>query len=333
MDFVVTFVFWLLFATLYLGPSIVAVCRNHYRTAQIVGINVLLGWTIVGMFWAFAWALSSTRPPSDEDHDNLPTDFAERFFQNRNVIRQPDGGAVVYPGLLAEDAYWLSASELRTYLKMRTEDVRRNFPRALVILISTTACFLAFRQWIGPEQGTAPAMLSIITIVMAVTAWDLVFRPRRRFLSAFPKAPKTQDPIRHERKVLAGLVAFEPIICIGGSALCFGLIASLCFSLWYENRYALLRSQDVAMLMLGFAILCVGGLFYGHLCWHHLLFFIKHHRSPTQTDLDTLGNGVQATRRDADIKTQPVRPDRKASEELRQLGSLSAALRLGSRKG
>lgn len=333
MDFVVTFVFWLLFATLYLGPSIVAVCRNHYRTPQIVGINVLLGWTIVGMFWAFAWALSSTRPPSEDDDTKLPTDFAERLFHNRNIIRQPDGGAVIYPGLLAEEAYWLGASEFRTYLKMRANEARRNFPRALIIMIGATACYFAFRQWIGPEQGTAPAILSTITIALSVTAWDLVFRPRRQFLAAFPKAPKTHDPIRHDRKVLAGLVAFEPLICTGGSVLCFGLIASFGFSLWHENQYALLRSQDVAILMLGFAILCVGGLFYGHLCWHHLLFFIKHHRTANQADLDNLGNGVQAPRRNAGLMRPSPRAADAAGDIKRPARSLAAALRLGPRQG
>ena len=124
MDFVVAFVFWLLFATLYLGPSIVAVCRHHHYTPQIVAINIFLGWTIVGLFWAFAWALSATRPNGQSPQDESSTDFAERFFQNRNVIRQPDGGAIIYPGLLSDEAYWLSAREFQTYLQLRAASHR-----------------------------------------------------------------------------------------------------------------------------------------------------------------------------------------------------------------
>jgi len=328
VDFVVTFVFWLLLATLYLGPSIVAVCRHHHRTPQIVAINVLLGWSIVGLFWAFAWALSSTRPISQASSMELPTDFAEALFRNRNVIRQPDGGAIIYPGLLSDDAYWLGAKDFHTYLEMRAQDARRNFPRALILLICGAGLFMSFRQWMGTEHGTAPAVLSIITFTLAVTAWDLVFRPRRRFLTAFPKAPRTQDPIRHQRKTLAGLVAFDPIICLGATALCFGLITSFGLSLWQGNHFPLLRSQDGAMLILGFAFLSVGGCFYGNLSWHHLRYYSKHRRSPTQADLDALGTGVKAPRPIASILGTPDA----AVETRRSARGLAAALRHGARQ-
>jgi hypothetical protein len=331
LDFVVTFVFWLLFATLYLGPSIVAVCRNHYRTPQIVAINVLLGWTIVGLFWAFAWALSATRPAAGAPEKTLPTDFAEKLFQNRNIVRQPDGGAIIYPGFLAEEAYWLNAKDFQQYLGMRADDARRNVPRALLLLICMAGFFLAFRQWMGPEHGTAPAILSIITFTLGISAWDLVFRPRRRFLAAFPKAPKTQDPIRRRRKTLADLVAFDPLVCLGSALLCFGLIASTALSLWQGNQFYLLRSQDGAMLILGFAVLSVGGVFYGYLCWHHLRFFLQHRRMPTQTDLDSLGTGVKAPR---PIDTLIDPPSTEGTEASRRSGrGLAAALRHGVRHG
>jgi Superinfection immunity protein len=333
LNFVVSFVFWLLFATLYLGPSIVAVCRNHYRTPLIVAINILLGWTIVGLFWAFAWALSSTRPAAGVSARTLPTDFAEKLFQNRNLIRQPDGGAIIYPGLLAEEAYWLNAKDFQAYLEMRAEDGLRNFPRALLILICGASLYLAFRQWMGPEHGTAPAILSIITFTLVVTAWDLVFRPRRRFLSAFPKAPKTQDPIRHQRKTLAGLVAFDPLLCLGATLLSFGLIASTVISLWLGNQFSLLRSQDGAMLILGFAFLSVSGAFYAHLGWHHIVFFLNHRRTPVQADLDALGTGVKAPRPLASVVGSPTDTPVTMPGTGRSAGrGLAAALRLGARQ-
>jgi len=333
LDFVVTFVFWLLFVTLYLGPSIVAVCRNHYRTPLIVAINILLGWTIVGLFWAFAWALSSTRPAAGGSTMARPTDFAEKLFQNRNIIRQPDGGAIIYPGLLAEEAYWLKAKDFQTYLEMRAKDSHRNFPRALLILICGASLYLAFRQWVGPEHGTAPAILSIITFTLVVTAWDLVFRPRRRFLTAFPKAPKTQDPIRHQRKTLAGLIAFDPLLCLGATLLSFGLIASTVISLWQGNQFSLLRSQDGAMLILGFAFMSASGGFYAHLGWHHIVFFLHHRRTPVQADLDALGTGVKAPRPLASVVGSPTDMPAATPGARRSSGrGLAAALRLGARQ-
>lgn len=327
MDFVVTFVFWLLFATLYLGPSIVAVCRHHYRTAHIIAVNILLGWSIVGLFWAFAWALSSTIRTDEDDTGALPTDFAERLFRNRNVIRQPDGGAIVYPGLLADEAYWLGAADFSAYLQMRASESWRNFPRALVILIAGISSFLAFRQWMGPEHGTAPAILLFSAFTLVVSSWDLVVRPRRRFLAAFPRAPRTQDPIRRRRKTLAGLVAFDPTVCFGATLLCLGLIVSLSISLLLRNQQPLLRAQDGAMLILGFAILSAGGAFYGHLAWHHVRFFAGHRRLPNQSDLDALGTGVKAP------QTAAARAAASPAASAPATRGLAAALRLRPRQG
>jgi hypothetical protein len=325
LDFVVNFVLWLLFATLYLGPSIVAVCRHHYRTPHIVAVNILLGWTVIGLFWAFAWALSSTTRTGGTDWGTLPTDFAERLFRNRNVIRQPDGGAIIYPGLLADEAYWLGASDFATYLQIRDDERQRNFPRALVILAAGIGFYLAFRQWMGAEHGTAPAVLLFIAFTLFVSAWELVFRPRRTFLAAFPKAPRTQDRIRQQRKTLAGLVAFDPMVCFGATLLSFGLIVSMSVSFLAGNQPPL-RAQDGAMLVLGFAILGAGGAFYGHLAWHHLRFFATHRRSPRQDDLDALGTGVKAPYSAARTTALP------AGGGSPQRG-LAAALRLRPRQG
>ena len=324
LDFVVNFIFWLLFATLYLGPSIVAVCRHHYRTPHIIAVNILLGWSVIGLFWAFVWALSSTARSHENDSGTLPTDFAERLFRNRNVVRQPDGGAIIYPGMLADEAYWLGAADFATYLQMRAEERHRNFPRALVILIAGAGFYLAFRQWMGAEHGTAPAILLFIAFTLFVSAWDLVLRPRRRFLAAFPKAPRTQDPIRRRRKTLAGLVAFDPMVCFGATLLCVGLIVSLSVSLLLGNQQPQLRAQDGAILVLGFAILAAGGAFYGHLAWHHLIFFVRHSRSPNQADLDALGTGVKAPQ-------AAVRPAATTSGQSPR--GLAAALRLRPRQG
>lgn len=332
LDFVVTFVFWLLLATLYLGPSIVAVCRHHFRAPQIIAANILLGWTIVGLFWAFVWALSSTQPSSSDDTDTLPTDFAERLFQNRNVVRQPDGGAIVYPGLLADEAYWLGAADFRTYLQMRAQEANRNFPRALIILISAGGLFLSFREWMGLEHGMAPAILLFIAFTLFITTWDLVFRPRRKFLAAFPKAPRTHDPIRRHRKTLAGLVAFDPLVCFGATLLCFGLIASFTASLLLGTQQPQLRAQDGAMLILGFAILSVGGAFYGHLAWHHLRFFMMYRRSPTQSDLDALGTGVRAPGVSTNSAVSAAPGTRLPINGGRSARGLAAALRAGARK-
>lgn len=332
MDIAVASVFWLLIATLYLGPSIVAACRNHHNLKQIIAVNVLLGWSIVGLFWAFAWALSSTRPEKDTKPDVLPTDFAERFFQNRNIVRQPDGGAIIYPGYLAEEAYWLGATDFKKYLEMRKLDQRRNFPRALILLIVGAAIYLAFREAMPSGDGAAPAVLSIITFALSVTAWELVFRPRRQFLAAFPKAPRTQDPIRRKRKILAGLIAFDPAVCIGATLLCFGLIASLVTSAWQGNQFALLRSQDGAMLILGFAFLGVGGSLYAHLAWHHICFVVKHGRFPTQSDLDALGTGVTAPRPISRIVGERRRATPEAARADTPNRGLAAALRLGARQ-
>ena len=331
MEFVVTFVFWLLLATLYIGPSIVAVCRHHCRTPQIIAVNILLGWTIVGLFWAFVWAFSSTQKSSSDDTDRLPTDFAERLFQNRNVVRQPDGGAIVYPGMLADDAFWLGATDFKTYLQMRARKSHRNFPRALIILISAGGLFMGFREWMGIEHGMAPAILLFIAFTLFVTAWDLVFRPRRIFLAAFPKAPQTHDPIRHQRKTLAGLVAFDPLVCLGATMLCFGLIASFTASLLLGTQQPQLRAQDGAMLVIGFAILSVGGVFYGHLAWHHMRFFMTHRRTPDQSDLDALGTGVRAPGVATNVGA-PGTSGRSPANGGRASRGLAAALRAGAKR-
>ncbi len=328
MDFVATFVFWLIPTTLYFGPSIVAVCRNHYRTKHIILTNLLLGWTIVGLFVAFSWALSSTRDSKTESLEDPPTDFSEIHFRNRNIVRQPDGGAIVYPGLLAEEAFWLNGAEFKTYLQMRADEARRNLPRGLLIFMAGVGPFMAFRQWMGPEHGTAPALVVFSALVLIIAIWELALRPRRQFRSAFPTAPRTKDPIRKRRKVLAGLVAFDPSICFGATLLCGGLIVSSSAAHFFQDTQLILRAHDGAIILMGFAILGGGFLFYGHLAWHHLVFLCRHRRTPTQSDLDELGTGVKPTRKLANTQadTDSTASDTPTAQDL------AAALRYGLRE-
>ncbi|MGI9386095.1 MAG: superinfection immunity protein [Methyloligellaceae bacterium] len=330
METLTTIIYWLIPTTIYFGPSIIAVCRHHYRARYIVLANLLFGWTIVGLFVTFAWSLSSTRRIEDGTLDTPPTDFGERLFHNRNIIRQPDGGAIVYPGYLSEEAYWLDASDFARYRSMRAEESRRNFPRGLVLLIGGSGFFLGFRQWMGPEHGTAPALVLFTALVMAVAAWDLVMRPRREFLSEFPKAPRAKDPIRRHRKLLATLVAFDPVICIGATALCSGLIVSFLAAMVMQSSALTLRAHDGAMLLLGLAILSGGAAFYGHLVWHHLVFLLQNRRTPTQIDLEALGTGVKPTKASQGTSIDPTEahPDQSRSTSSR---GLAAALRLGLR--
>lgn len=331
METLTTIIYWLIPTTIYFGPSIIAVCRHHYRARYIVLANLLFGWTIVGLFVTFAWSLSSTRRTSDDSFEALPTDFGERLFHNRNIIRQPDGGAIVYPGYLSEEAYWLDASDFTKYLAMRVEESRRNFPRGLVLLIGGSGFFLGFRQWMGSEHGTAPALVLFTALVMAVAAWDLVVRPRREFLSQFPKAPRAKDPIRKHRKLLATLVAFDPIICIGATALCSGLIVSFLAAMVMQSSAVTLRAHDGAMLLLGLTILSGGAAYYGHLAWHHLVFLIQNRRTPTQSDLQALGTGVKPAKSSHGANMPPAEVHRGHSRSASGRG-LAAALRLGLRE-
>lgn len=328
MDFVTTFVFWLIPTTLYFGPSILAICRNHYRTKHIILTNLLLGWTIVGLFITFSWALSSTRDRKSESLEDPPTDFSEIHFRNRNIVRQPDGGAIVYPGLLADEAYWLNGAEYKTYLQLRADESRRNFPRGLLIFMAGVGPFMAFRQWMGPEHGTAPALVVFSALVLIIAIWELALRPRRQFRNAFPKAPRTKDPIRKKRKILAGLVAFDPSICFGATLLCGGLIASSSAAHFFQDSQLILRAHDGAIILMGFAILGSGFLFYGNLAWHHLIFLCRHRRTPKQSDLDGLGTGVKATRTLANTQTETNATE----NEMPTAQDLAAALRYGLRE-
>jgi hypothetical protein len=44
----------------YLIPTIVALIRGHRSVLAIGFVNVVLGWTLIGWFWAMIWALTKT---------------------------------------------------------------------------------------------------------------------------------------------------------------------------------------------------------------------------------------------------------------------------------
>lgn len=52
---------FLIIATMYFVPTIVAVTRHHHQTGSIVVINLLLGWTFIGWGVALAMACGALR--------------------------------------------------------------------------------------------------------------------------------------------------------------------------------------------------------------------------------------------------------------------------------
>jgi hypothetical protein len=56
---------------LYLLPSVVASLRGHHRTAQVLAINILLGWTVLGWLYSLERATSPIRVGADDGHMGL----------------------------------------------------------------------------------------------------------------------------------------------------------------------------------------------------------------------------------------------------------------------
>jgi hypothetical protein len=54
---------------IYLFPSVIALLRNCDKTVNIALINLIFGWTVIGWFIAFFWAMngkrSSSTPPDN----------------------------------------------------------------------------------------------------------------------------------------------------------------------------------------------------------------------------------------------------------------------------
>lgn len=49
----------IVFIVLYFLPTIIAMCRSHASLGAIIAVNVLLGWSLIGWFWAFIWSLAN----------------------------------------------------------------------------------------------------------------------------------------------------------------------------------------------------------------------------------------------------------------------------------
>jgi hypothetical protein len=58
-------------AILYMLPSVVASLRGHHRTAQVLAINILLGWTVVGWLYSLERATSPIRMGADDRYVGL----------------------------------------------------------------------------------------------------------------------------------------------------------------------------------------------------------------------------------------------------------------------
>jgi hypothetical protein len=48
---------------MYLLPTIIAAARGHRQTGAIAGLNILLGWTVLGWIGSFVWSLTTPAPP------------------------------------------------------------------------------------------------------------------------------------------------------------------------------------------------------------------------------------------------------------------------------
>ncbi|AXF22212.1 hypothetical protein CUJ89_06855 [Burkholderia pyrrocinia] len=44
---------------LYFIPSLIAFKRRHHNRVAITGLNVLLGWSVLGWIAAFVWSLTA----------------------------------------------------------------------------------------------------------------------------------------------------------------------------------------------------------------------------------------------------------------------------------
>lgn len=288
MELITTIVTLILALLLYFGPTIMAVCRNHRQTAKILLVNLLLGWTIVGLFAAFTWALSATRPVDRNRPESATTDYGERFFQNRNIARQPDGGAIVYPAYFSDKGYRLNAAQLARYLAMRAAETRQVFPRTLITIILAISSFLAFRKLLGPEHGTALAIIAFTIVFLVFDLWFFVRRPKAEFRAAFPDAPSTQDPTRSGRKLFSSLLSFNFLVSAGSTVLCAGLIASIAVSAAFHPGPITVRAHDGAVLLIVLLLAGAGAVYFAALTLQHVAFLVRHQRSPEQSDLEGL---------------------------------------------
>jgi len=51
----------ILLVLVYLLPSFLAIVRGHQSRFEIVALDLLLGWTVLGWIFAFIWSLTAAR--------------------------------------------------------------------------------------------------------------------------------------------------------------------------------------------------------------------------------------------------------------------------------
>lgn len=54
--------FFLIWAGIYVLPTLIAAYRNHHSRTPIIWINVLLGWSVIGWIVALVWAFTAPAP-------------------------------------------------------------------------------------------------------------------------------------------------------------------------------------------------------------------------------------------------------------------------------
>lgn len=294
MEIFTAIVSWTLALILFLGPSILAFCRHHRQAKKILAINLLLGWTIIGLFVAFAWALSAAEAIDRNNPESAKSDYGEKFFQNRNIVRQTDGGAIVYPAYFSDKGYRINATELMRYLKMRAAETRQVFPRGLITIILGTSLFLSFRKILGPEHGTALAIIAFTAFFLAFELWFFVRRPKAEFREAFPQAPEAQDANRGRRKLISSLLTFNFLVSAGATMLCAGLVASIAISAASHPGPLTVRAHDGAVLLIVLMLTGAGAAYFGALCLQHIGFLVRYRRTPVQSDIDGLTGHADA---------------------------------------
>ena len=91
----------LLFLFIYFLPLVIAEARNHDALYFIFGINLILGWTIIGWLIALVWAFTTPHPEAvvtppippaagdDETHEErIPCPFcAEKILAAAKVCK------------------------------------------------------------------------------------------------------------------------------------------------------------------------------------------------------------------------------------------------------
>lgn len=58
------FLFLIFTLAIYFLPTMIALGRSHHNGVPIVLVNIFLGWTVLGWFWALIWSCMNPPPQS-----------------------------------------------------------------------------------------------------------------------------------------------------------------------------------------------------------------------------------------------------------------------------